>query len=61
MLEVTGSTSEIVYLPRRMDDPMQRKPDITLAGEVLGWAPQIQLQEGLARTAGWFEKQLESG
>jgi dTDP-glucose 4,6-dehydratase len=48
--EVTGSTSEIVYEALPVDDPKQRKPDITLAGELFGWAPQVGLREGLQRT-----------
>jgi dTDP-glucose 4,6-dehydratase len=54
VLEVTGSRSEIVYEPLPVDDPTQRRPDISLAREVLGWEPQIQLREGLERTAPWF-------
>ena len=40
VLDVTGSTSEIVFEPLPVDDPTQRQPDITLAREVLGWEPQ---------------------
>ncbi|MEY2454380.1 MAG: dTDP-glucose 4,6-dehydratase [Acidimicrobiaceae bacterium] len=58
VLEVTGSSSEIVYEPLPVDDPTQRKPDITLARERLGWEPQIQLREGLERTAAYFTKVL---
>ena len=54
VLEVTGSPSEIVYEPLPVDDPKQRRPDITLAKETLGWEPQIQLREGLTRTAEHF-------
>ena len=54
VLEVTGSTSEIVFEPLPDDDPTQRRPDITLAREVLGWEPEVQLREGLERTADWF-------
>src|SRR5438270_4664405 len=50
VLEVTGSTSAIVYEPLPQDDPTQRKPDITLAKTTLGWEPQVQLREGLTRT-----------
>jgi len=48
--ELTGSTAEIVYEALPEDDPKQRKPNITLAGELLGWAPEVQLREGLQRT-----------
>ena len=42
------------FLPRRQDDPRQRKPDITLAKTVLGWSPQVSLEEGIASTVDWF-------
>ncbi|HZN14708.1 MAG TPA: UDP-glucuronic acid decarboxylase family protein [Acidimicrobiales bacterium] len=53
-LDVTGSSSSIEYLPLPQDDPMQRKPDITLATSRLGWEPTVQLAEGLEHTAAWF-------
>jgi len=56
--EVTGSGSEIVHEPLPVDDPTQRQPDITLARELLGWEPRIELREGLARTAAYFEERL---
>jgi dTDP-glucose 4,6-dehydratase len=46
---ITGSSSEIVFEALRIDDPMQRKPDITRAQQLLGWEPQITLEEGLSR------------
>jgi UDP-glucuronate decarboxylase len=45
---------ELTFLPRPVDDPTQRKPDLTLARERLGYAPTITLQEGLAKTAAYF-------
>ncbi len=54
VVEVTGSSSEIVHEPLPVDDPMQRKPDITKARELLGWEPTVALREGLARTAEHF-------
>jgi dTDP-glucose 4,6-dehydratase len=48
--ELTGSTSEVVYEALPEDDPKQRKPDITLARELLGWSPEVSLREGLQRT-----------
>ncbi|RLE25044.1 MAG: SDR family NAD-dependent epimerase/dehydratase, partial [Actinobacteria bacterium] len=42
------------------DDPKQRKPDITLAKQELGWEPKIKLEEGLVKTIGYFEKLLIS-
>jgi dTDP-glucose 4,6-dehydratase len=50
VIEVTGSRSEIVYEALPTDDPQVRQPDITLAREVLGWEPAINLREGLKRT-----------
>jgi nucleoside-diphosphate-sugar epimerase len=56
--EVTGSSSEIVHEPLPVDDPTQRQPDITLARELLGWEPDVQLHAGLARTAEWLRSVL---
>ncbi len=58
VLEVTKSSSEIVMEPLPVDDPTQRRPDITLAREALGWEPTVQLREGLVRTVRWFEEQV---
>jgi dTDP-glucose 4,6-dehydratase len=60
VLEVTGSSSEIAYEPLPVDDPTQRQPDITLAREVLGWEPEVQLREGLERTYEWYRKERET-
>jgi dTDP-glucose 4,6-dehydratase len=46
---MTGTSSEIVFEALRVDDPMQRKPDITRARELLGWEPEVSLEEGLSR------------
>ena len=54
VLEVTGSSSEIVHEALPVDDPKQRRPDLTLATERLGWEPEIPLREGLVRTAEYF-------
>ena len=48
--DLTGASSEIVYEALPEDDPKQRKPDITLARELLGWSPEVTLREGLKRT-----------
>ena len=58
-VEVTGSSSEIVYEPLPVDDPTQRRPDLTLARSVLGWEPTVPLRDGLQRTADYFRKVLE--
>ena len=49
VLRVTGSTSEVVYEALPIDDPQVRQPDITRAKQVLGWEPEIELEEGLRR------------
>ena len=50
VIELTSSTSTIVFQPLPQDDPRQRRPDITRAVETLGWTPTVQLGEGLGRT-----------
>jgi dTDP-glucose 4,6-dehydratase len=56
VLEVTGSTSDLVFEPLPADDPRQRRPDIGLAERVLGWHPRVALREGLARTHDWYRR-----
>jgi dTDP-glucose 4,6-dehydratase len=46
---ITGSSSEIVFEALPIDDPMQRKPDITRAQQLLGWEPEVPLEEGISR------------
>jgi dTDP-glucose 4,6-dehydratase len=50
VIEVTGSRSEIVFEALPTDDPQVRQPDISLARELLGWEPTVELREGLQRT-----------
>ena len=50
----TGSKSRLIFEPLPHDDPMQRKPDITLARDALGWEPKVTLTDGLARTIAYF-------
>jgi UDP-glucuronate decarboxylase len=54
VLRLTGSQSVLEYRPLPADDPTQRRPDITLARQRLGWEPMVPLEEGLARTIDWF-------
>lgn len=54
IIEHTGSRSEIVFQPLPMDDPKQRRPDITLARKELNWQPKIKLEEGLEKTIQYF-------
>jgi UDP-glucuronate decarboxylase len=58
VVEMTGSRSRIVHRPRPQDDPRQRRPDISKAHDVLKWAPQTALKEGLVRTIAYFEELL---
>ncbi|HEU4569996.1 MAG TPA: UDP-glucuronic acid decarboxylase family protein [Gemmatimonadales bacterium] len=58
VLRLTGSRSAIVERPLPEDDPKVRRPDITVARTVLGWAPTVPLEEGLRRTIDWFRKAL---
>jgi len=50
VIDVTGSSAEIVFEALPTDDPKVRQPDITLAREILGWEPSVELPDGLART-----------
>jgi len=54
VLELTGSRSKLVRQPLPVDDPMQRRPDISLAERRLGWRPTVSLREGLLKTIDWF-------
>ena len=54
--KLTGSSSEIVFVPRPTDDPTVRQPDITLARRELGWEPTIGFEDGLSRTLEWFRQ-----
>ena len=57
--DLTGSTSELVFVPRPQDDPRVRQPDITRARDVLGWEPKVPIEEGLRRTIAWFKAHPE--
>ncbi|MEY2770549.1 MAG: hypothetical protein RIQ38_968 [Pseudomonadota bacterium] len=59
VIELTGSASRIVHLPAAVDDPRQRKPDISLAQRMLpDWQPRTPLREGLQRTIAYFDQML---
>ena len=58
VIRLTGSSSQLVFQPLPEDDPLQRRPDITLAQDKLGWQPTIPLEEGLKRTIGYFARLL---
>ncbi len=54
VIEITNSTSELSFGPLPVDDPMQRKPDLTVATRELGWKAEVQLEEGVTKTAEHF-------
>jgi UDP-glucuronate decarboxylase len=56
IIEMTGSTSRIVYKPLPQDDPQQRQPNIEQAQRLLNWNPQVQLEEGLEKTIDYFRR-----
>ena len=58
VIEMTGSRSKIVFRPLPSDDPKQRRPDISLANELLDWSPETELEAGLARTIAHFDALL---
>jgi UDP-glucuronate decarboxylase len=55
VIEMTGSRAKVVHKDLPVDDPKQRRPDITLAQEKLGWQPKIKLRTGLEKTIAWFK------
>lgn len=57
IIKITGSKSEIIFNPLPIDDPKVRQPDIEKAKTILGWEPQVSLDEGLSRTIVWFKNQ----
>jgi UDP-glucuronate decarboxylase len=58
VLRLAGGKSKLKYLPAPEDDPMQRKPDIALAKDKLGWQPKVALEDGLKETIAYFRKTL---
>lgn len=59
IIDLTQSKSQVVFAPLPQDDPMQRKPDITLVKQELKWMPHINLEDGLMKTIKYFENKLE--
>jgi len=57
---ITGSKSQIVKKPLPVDDPQQRRPDISRAKKILGWEPRVSLEDGLKETIRWFQANLDS-
>jgi UDP-glucuronate decarboxylase len=58
VIELTGSKSTLEFKPLPSDDPLQRKPDISLAQSKIGWTPEVQLEAGLKKTISYFDKLL---
>lgn len=58
VIKLTGSKSKIVFRKLPSDDPMQRKPDITKAEEILGWKPKIEIETGLKNTIDYFRYKI---
>ena len=61
VIELTGSQSKIVFKPLPSDDPKQRQPDIAKARQELGWAPKIELRQGLTKTIAYFDNLVKNG
>jgi dTDP-glucose 4,6-dehydratase len=59
VLEITGSSSEIVFQDLPQDDPKVRQPDITKAKRLLDWEPHVKLEEGLRRSLPYFQERVE--
>jgi UDP-glucuronate decarboxylase len=61
VIELSNSTSEMIFKKLPADDPMQRRPDITQARKILEWEPEVELEEGLKRTITYFDEILTTG
>ena len=59
--KMTGSSSKIIYKPLPENDPLQRRPDISRAKDLLGWTPEVELDEGLQSTIEWFGESIRNG
>lgn len=60
ILKITGSNSKIIHKSLPIDDPKQRRPDISKAKSLLGWEPKVPLEEGLRKTIDFFQKRISS-
>ena len=61
IITMTASKSKIIFQPLPQDDPKQRQPDISLAGEKLSWEPEIALDDGLKKTVAYFAERIRKG
>ena len=59
ILQLTGSASGVTFLPLPVDDPVRRKPDISMAEKILDWHPQVDIDDGLKMTIEYFRSELE--
>ena len=59
IIEITGSKSKIIFQPLPMDDPKQRRPDISKAKKLLDWEPKVGLEDGLKMTIEWFRERIK--
>ncbi len=60
IIALTGARSKIVFKDLPVDDPRQRRPDISLAKKVLGWEPRVVLDQGLKLTIEYFQRKIET-
>jgi UDP-glucuronate decarboxylase len=60
VIDLTGSSSRIIHMALPVNDPVQRRPDITLANSILGWQPTVALKEGLLQTIPYFERLMRA-
>ncbi len=60
VIDLTGSSSQIIHMALPVNDPVQRRPDITLANSILGWQPTVALKEGLLQTIPYFERLMRA-
>ena len=61
VIQLTNSRSQVIPREKRKDDPIRRRPDISLAQQKLGWQPQVPLEEGLQKTIAYFDGLLQEG
>ncbi|MEA3452007.1 MAG: SDR family NAD-dependent epimerase/dehydratase, partial [Bacteroidota bacterium] len=59
VINMTNSKSKLIFLHLPQDDPLKRKPDISLANEKLNWEPKIKLEQGLSKTIEYFDNLLK--